>query len=628
MPIQPLFLELLGGVDLRVGDETLTAGLPKKAIALLAYLALTGRPHTRQSLASLLWGESPEESARVSLRTALWLMGRPLSLYLLVTRQTVAFNPASPHHVDAAEFVRRVTRGLEAVGARTILNETQAADLRAAVDLYRGELLAGWPVYGAPAFEEWLVAERQRLLGLALRALYHLSAHYTRQGAYEEAIGMVRRLLELEPWQEEAHRQLMQLLALVGRRSEALMQYKACRRVLVLELGTEPTLETQAIYQEILAAERRGRRRSAGSVGWQAPSPGQRLPPLPAPLVGRESESAQLKRLVLNPEYRLVTVVGAGGAGKTSLALAVADNLREHFPEGVWFVPLADPPRPQIVRVSRGPAEGLAAALGQVLGLTPVRSRDLLAQAASFLEQRRCLLVLDGFEACLADQGLLADLLALAPGLCVLVTCRQRLGLRSEATLRIAGLPAPTLSGADGLAEDDADVQSLIAAPSVQLLIDRATRVNHDFALNRDAAFAAAKICQLASGLPLAIELAARQAADVSLPEVAAMLRDEPERLTAPWPDAPARHRSLLACFQHSWRLLTDQEQEALVRLSPLAGPFGPDVAASRGVSLPELRALADRSLLERPALGWFTWAPFVRQFAALAAGGRLDTAC
>ena len=101
------------------------------------------------------------------------------------------------------------------------------------------------------------MAERQRLQDTALEALYRLAAQYARDGAYPEAIATVRRVLALEPWHEEAHRQLMQLLALTGRRSEALMQYRACRRLLVLELGTEPTLETQALYQDLLQAGRR-----------------------------------------------------------------------------------------------------------------------------------------------------------------------------------------------------------------------------------------------------------------------------------------------------------------------------------------------------------------------------------
>jgi DNA-binding SARP family transcriptional activator len=336
-----LDIVLFGQLDISVDGSSLSSRLPKKAAALVAYLALTGRVHTRQALSNLLWGESSEANARLSLRAALCALRRWLAPHLLITRQTIAFKSGSEHQVDVLTFVGAtagdVHRGVE----REPLDDSQAAGLRAAVDLYRGELMADWPVNGAPAFEEWLMLERQRLQELALRTLYRLSTHYARLGAYDEAIAMVRRVLTLEPWLEEAHRQMMELLVLRGRRTEALMQYKSCRRTLMLELGVEPTVETQRLYQDLVSAQRRGDGQRMHSGGG-ALGPRHNLPSQLMSIYGRQAEMAQLKRRLLSAGCRLLSVVGAGGVGKTRLAQAVAEDVREHFADGVWYVPVAD----------------------------------------------------------------------------------------------------------------------------------------------------------------------------------------------------------------------------------------------------------------------------------------------
>lgn len=252
-----LEITLFGQLDVSLDGRSLSSTLPKKAAALVAYLALTGQSHTRQALSNLLWGESSEANARLSLRAVLCSLRRWLAPCLLVTRQTIAFKTDCDYRVDVLEFVRAAAGGEPPAGEPVPMGGARAAELRAAVDLYRGELMADWPVNGAPAFEDWLMVERQRLQELALRALYGLSAHYGRLGAYDEAIAMARRLLTLEPWHEEAHRQMMELLVLRGRRTEALMQYKTCRRTLMLELGVEPTEETQRLYQDLMSAQRR-----------------------------------------------------------------------------------------------------------------------------------------------------------------------------------------------------------------------------------------------------------------------------------------------------------------------------------------------------------------------------------
>src|SRR5262245_40156758 len=236
-----LSLTLLGGFQARLDPGPALALPTRKTQALLAYLALPlGQAHPRDKLASLLWGGIREESARASLRQALFAIRKALGEVEPALRhegETVALDAAAVD-ADTAAFERAAT------------DETSEA-LERAVGLYRGDLLSGFALDEAP-FEEWLLGERERLRELALEALAKLLAHQRKAGATEPAIGTALKLLTLDPLQEPVHRALMRLYAEVGRRGTALRQYQQCVGVLQRELGVEPEAETKALYQEIL----------------------------------------------------------------------------------------------------------------------------------------------------------------------------------------------------------------------------------------------------------------------------------------------------------------------------------------------------------------------------------------
>ncbi|RMF27061.1 MAG: hypothetical protein D6759_18385, partial [Chloroflexi bacterium] len=207
------------------GDTPLGDSLPAKAQALLCYLAVTGRPHFRPALAGLLWSEKPEAKALMSLRQALTTLRRHFAPHLIITRQTVAFNREAPYWLDVEAFEELVSprgagapswavirwdhRGWEPGGEHPRLSPARLSALRKAMDLYRGDFLEGFHVRGAPAFEEWLVLERERLQAQARLALHALAAHYVSQGEYTAALHYTTRLLALDPWREEVHRQMM-----------------------------------------------------------------------------------------------------------------------------------------------------------------------------------------------------------------------------------------------------------------------------------------------------------------------------------------------------------------------------------------------------------------------------------
>ena len=329
---EKLELALLGNPEIRCDGGPVTDLKSSKAQALLCYLAITGRPHTRPPLAGLLWGDMPEARARMNLSQALTILRRFFGDHLSISRQTVAFERSSDTWLDVDIFE---------AGVRGASGDVNVPALQEAVQVYRGDFLDGLYVRNAPEFEMWVLIQRARLRELALQALRTLAAHHAAQGeaGWAAAIDYTARLLTLEPWQEEAHRDLMRLLALSGRRSAALVQYERCRQMLADELDVEPAAETTALYERIRdgdsTAETIGE--PFGAVQYPpATAPSERSPPrhnLPAqitPFIGRETELDALAGLLADPAIRLVTIYSAGGMGKTRLAIETALAQLEH----------------------------------------------------------------------------------------------------------------------------------------------------------------------------------------------------------------------------------------------------------------------------------------------------------
>jgi len=242
-----LRLRLLGPLEIELNGEAVTKFRSSKTQALLVYLAVTGRAHSRATLAGLLWGAYPEQKARASLSQSLTNLRRLVGPYLQISRRTIVFNQTEPHWLDVAQ--------LEACFANHdhASIEPDLSQLEAVVDLYRGDFLEGFFVSDALEFEQWLLLQRTRLRKLALQVLHILINYYGEQGpaGYWASIDYITRLLMIEPWREEAHRQMMSLLAQTGQRGAALAQYETCRRVLVAKFGVEPGEETQALFERI-----------------------------------------------------------------------------------------------------------------------------------------------------------------------------------------------------------------------------------------------------------------------------------------------------------------------------------------------------------------------------------------
>ncbi len=314
------------------------------------------------------------------------------------------------------------------------------------------------------------------------------------------------------------------------------------------------------------------------------------LPPQLTSFVGREKELADIAALLNDPNCRLLTLIGTGGIGKTRLALQTAANQQPHFADGVFFVSLAPIATSTL----------LAAAIEAVLGIPSV-------QILHYLRDKHMLLIMDNFEHLLEGTELLTDLLQAAPELKILVTSRERLNLQEEWVFPLDGLLYPTNTFTDALENYSA----------VQLFVQRARQVKIHFALAENAP-AVLAICRQVEGMPLGLELAASWLHTMSCQQIVVQMTSNLDFLATPLRNIPERHRSLRMVFEHSWRLLSDEEQTVLMRLSIFRGGFDLKSAEQvAGASHLLLTGLVDKSLIRLTNTGRYDLHELLRQFAS-----------
>jgi DNA-binding SARP family transcriptional activator len=569
-----LSLALLGPLSVLRDGQPVSGFESAKVRALLAYLAVEAdHPHQRDALAGLFWPEQPDQAARNNLRQALANLrqvigdrtaARPA---LLIAREQIQFNRASDHSLDLAAF-QGLLAACEAHPHRRAEACSSCAERCArAVALYRGEFLEGFFLSDSVAFEEWVSLRREELQGRALAALALLTSFHERRGSYERAGAYARSQIELAPWREEAHRQLMRVLVQQGERSAALAQYELCRRMLAEQLGAEPDGATTGLYEQIRAGEL-----CAAPAG---PAAQPALPLQPTAFVGREAELVDLAEMLETPACRLVTIVGPGGVGKTRLALQVAAGQTHAFADGVVFVALA----------ALSSAEFLAATLADGLQIPLQPQGDPQAQLIAALRPKELLLILDNFEQLLPGATLLAEILREASGVTLLVTSRERLDLQWEWVFDLAGLSFPQGDGAG-------DLEGFSA---VQLFVQRARQHRRRFSIAGSAGAAVAEICRLVEGVPLGVELAATSVREHAPAEIAGRIRHALTQLATPSRDVAPRHRSMRAVFDHSWELLSAEERRSFRRLSVFRGGFGDAAAEAVAEATPRAACGADQ---------------------------------
>lgn len=451
-----LRLSLLGTPQILMDDQPVAGFTIKKAKALLFYLAVNTHAgtsptpleyanadlvsHSRDTLATLLWSEMVDAKARQNLRTLLPKLRRLVGDYLHIDRQRIAFDTTSPYWLDVERFRNGVADAQKA---------PDLAERQALVDLYRGDFLSGFHISNAPAFEAWALEQREQLHTLVVETLFSLVRDYTRAAEFGAALAANRRLLLLEPWSEPVHRLQMDLLARTGKRSAALAQYEACRRILADEFGAAPLAETALLYEQIRTGEwggQQARATAANFVNLKAHSPehsshidipgeqgsregadpeppsaaaertapGERAEelarynvPLQIDLLGRQAESERLHKWVVQDHCRLVGILGIGGQGKTALAVDLvrqSEDVPETAERGgfahiIWQSLVNAPPLAEVLQ------EWMYLLSDPQVPGPPTGLDQQLRRLLDVLRRQRCLLILDNLESILQSGG-------------------------------------------------------------------------------------------------------------------------------------------------------------------------------------------------------------------------------
>lgn len=580
-----LNFSLLGPLQIehrQLGAITLTN---RKAIGLLAYLLIeSNQAHSRDLLLGLLWPELPTAAAQNNLRVTWAQLQKLLDTNnfdpqppLIGDRLTLRFNPLSDHDLDVTRF-RAL---LDACRLHAHPNPYDCAAcatrLTEALDLVRGEFLAEFSLANCLQFDEWLLMQRQQLEVQVIAALEQLAMLRQHAGQLAEAERAIRRLLEYDPLNESAYRQLMRVLARTDQRSAALDVYETCRHILATELGLAPAVETVMLAEQIRALA------PLSTYAAQAA-----LPPALTRFFGRQQESGRLVDLLSRQAVRLVTLAGPGGVGKTRLAVEVAHRLAGVFAQNVCLVELADV------------ADGIAVddAVAAALRLPTNIGRSSTNAIVDYLRDKTVLLLLDNCEHLVkACASLVQTLCRAAAGLTVLATSRIPLHIAEEHVIRLEPFTTPTVNAAEPPTLADS-----LRFDAVQLFTDRATQSLLHFALTETNVLAVVRICQQLDGIPLAIEIAAAQARVLPVEAIANRLSHRFAWLNRQAGETIPRQRTLQTLIDWSYGLLSTQTRSVLRGFAVFAGGWTLEAAeavSGLGMScLEPLAELVDHSLV------------------------------
>ena len=384
---------------------------------------------------------------------------------------------------------------------------------------------------------------------------------------------------------------------------------RVARGELNLERLHRPEFETLAPLSDLWTIRQSPRSALLGSK-LDVPAASNRFPFPATPLIGREAELASMERLFNDSQCRILTLTGVGGIGKTRLAIEFAVRFPSIFPGGVFYFPLTSVSSP----------EKIIPAIADVLDFGfsgPTEPKEQLLNYLSSHIMQKALFIFDNLEHLLLQVPapeekfdvveLISEILRRLPNANILGTSRERLNLHGEWTYELHGLSVPPANFAGRLEEYN----------SIGLFVNSAQRIKADFHVTDDEQVFIVQICQLVEGVPLAIELAAAWVGVLSCQEIAEEIQSNMDFLTTSMRDIPERHRSIRATFDHSWKLLTDEECWALSQLSIFRGGFDRNAAYQiAGASLPLLASLTAKSLVRRNESGRYDLHEVVRQYA------------
>jgi predicted ATPase/DNA-binding SARP family transcriptional activator len=567
-------IRVLGPVGLVGTREPAPVTALKQRRLLAALVSRVGDACSTDFLIDAVWGPSPPASAEKLLQVYVSQLRKLVHPARIRRRGASYALDLSEGSVDAMRFERLLGEGKAALKDA---NPALAASLfRRSLALWRGE------AYGEFAYEEFARGEAERLEELRLSALEEWFEAGLALGRHTDLLPELSRLAAEQPLRERVHGQMMLALYRCGRQGEALDLYAALRRRLRDELGLEPAPELRRLQRRILQHHPDVAAPSA------EPETLAKLPVPPNRLLGRERELQELRTLLARDDVRLLVLTGAGGSGKTRLALEAARQSAGSFANGAVFVALAPVHDPGLV----------PEVMARAIGIKETTGEPLEALAA-FLRSRELLLVLDNTEQLRAAAAIFVELLARAPRVTLLVTSRVVLHLSGEQVY---------------------PVEPLEADAALALFLERAREAEPRFRPSLADEGVIRGICRRLDGLPLALELAASRIRTLTPVELLARLEPRLPVLVGGARDLPARQQTLRATISWSVDLLEAEEQRDLARLSVFVDGCTLEAAeAVCGTTLERLSTLLDHNLLSRIDRGdrsRYTMLETIREFA------------
>jgi DNA-binding SARP family transcriptional activator/Flp pilus assembly protein TadD len=593
--VSSLCIHLLGFPVITYNDLPINVDT-RKAIALIAYLAVKNTVVSRDILATLLWSDYDGSSARSALRRTLSVAHKALGQeWLSVEKDQISLKQGSELFVDVTQFRKLIE------AARTHAHQecSECAGWRIeAIKLYRDNFLVGFSLKDSVEFDDWQRSEAERLAGDLNYAFDGVTSWYIQNRQFDAAISYLKQWLQFDPFQEPAHYRLMQLYAWSGQRAAALRQYGDYQTLLDSELSVVPLEETTNLYQAILKDNVASV--TLNPLSSNHPGPANNLPVYTKPFVGRQAELQKLEEWLETPQCRLLTIIGPGGIGKTRLSVEAATRQEGKFQDGVYLISLQ----------SVTPENTIVAQIADAIGFSFYQGSPLKKQILDYLRHKKMLLVLDSFETCFHETCFVSEILRYAPGVKLLITSYERPNLQEEWVLHLQGLNFP--NPGDGHTNN---------YDAFQMFVEYAQCVSADFSSRQQEEYIA-QICHILEGIPLALELAAHWTELLPCQEIAREIVHSFDLLKTSLGNVPERHTSLRAVFNYSWNLLPDDLRMALRQLCIFQNGFtreaSNDVAA---IDLNTLVALVQRSMLWTDGQGRY-FIPQIFKRYALEDGG------
>jgi len=417
-----LEIKAFGNLTINKDGNALDLPISTRGQVLLVYLVLEGGKHHRNTLSAIFWPESPESKANTSLRVALTELRKAVGDYLEISRTSIGILPDSDIYLDVFNFEELLGEG----------------NLRRALHLYRGDFLSGIYITGSTEFENWRRWESERIRLLAVRNLETAILKELGLNNYQETEYYARELLKLDPTNNIANQNYIIALALEDHSSAAIKQVQKYHGLLEEELGLDLPPEISKIQEMIKAGD------SKSLLAMIRPT--NNLPDAQTSFIGRESNIAAITDLIVNPDCRLISLIGPGGIGKTRLAVrAIRANIMK-FPDGAFFVPLED------IKSANKIIPLIAKALQFKFG-TIVTMLDPQTQLLDYLRDHNLVIILDGIEHLAASRHLISTLLREVPKLHIIATSRHKINLPEEWVYKVKGLPWVGIAESDELPE-------------------------------------------------------------------------------------------------------------------------------------------------------------------------------